>query len=169
MKQIIKQENIVQIIYLIRGEKVILDFDLALLYGVENRVLKQSVRRNIDRFPSDFLFQLTKSEWIELITNCDNLKKYKFSPITPFAFTEQGVAMLSGILKSPGAVKTNIEIMRAFVSLRRMIDTNKELAQKLIVLERKTTEHDKLIASIFEVIRELMSPPVQVKKRIGFY
>jgi hypothetical protein len=166
--KIIKKENIVQIIYLIRGEKVILDFDLALLYGVENRVLKQAVRRNLKRFPADFHFQLTKSEWKELITNCDNLKKYKFSPATPYAFTEQGVAMLSGVLRSSKAIKVNIEIMRAFVSLRRLIDTNKDLALKLKELEQKISEHDEQIASVFQAIRELMNPPEPVRKRIGF-
>ncbi len=98
---ILKEENIAKYIYFIRGEKVMLDFDLAILYGVETRVLKQQVRRNIDRFPDDFMFQLTKIEWDELITNCDKLiGKYKYSPSLPYAFTEQGVAMLSSILRS---------------------------------------------------------------------
>ncbi|MCX6150453.1 MAG: ORF6N domain-containing protein [Ignavibacteriales bacterium] len=168
MKQILKQENIVQIIYLIRAEKVILDFDLALLYGVENRVLKQSVRRNLSRFPSDFLFQLNKIEWNELITNCDNLKKYKFSPATPFAFTEQGVAMLSSILRSSKAIKVNIEIMRAFISLRRLIDTNKEFASKLKEIEHRIFKHDEQIATVFEILKELMTPPEPERNRIGF-
>ena len=96
---VLNEDNITNCIYLIRGEKVIFDFDLAMLYGVETRALKQQVRRNIDRFPNDFMFQLTKIEWKELITICDKLNQYKFSPITPFVFTEQGIAMLSSVLK----------------------------------------------------------------------
>lgn len=108
-------------IYEIRGQKVMLDFDLAELYQVETRVLKQAVKRNLDQFPDDFMFTLTKAEWKEVITICDNLPSgMKFSPVTPFAFTEQGVAMLSGVLKSKAAKLMNISIMRAFVILRQL-------------------------------------------------
>lgn len=168
VKKEITSEKITRIIYFIHGEKVILDSDLAVLYEVETRVLKQAVRRNIERFPSDFLLQLTKKEWKELITNCDNLERYKYSPAAPFAFTEQGVAMLSGILNSPKAIKVNIEIMRAFVKLREILSTHKELAQKLKELELKMENYDEKIAVIFETIKELMAPPSAGKRKIGF-
>ena len=107
-------------IFEIRGQKVILDYDLAALYEVETRVLKQAVRRNIDRFPEDFMFQVPKKEWQELITICDNLPEgVKFSPVTPFGFTEQGISMLSSVLRSKKAIQMNIAIMRAFVFIRK--------------------------------------------------
>ena len=125
-------------IYEVRGQKVMLDFDLAELYEVENRALKQSVKRNIDRFPTDFMFQLTKAEWQKVITNCDNLaENLKFSPATPFAFTEQGVAMLSSVLKSKKALQVNISIMRAFVFIRQYALSHKDLTEKLKALETK--------------------------------
>jgi len=109
-------------IYEVRGQKVMLDFDLAEMYQVETRTLKQAVKRNLDQFPDDFMFQLSKQEWQKVITNCDNLSETaKFSPATPFAFTEQGVAMLSGVLKSETAVKVSIQIINAFVNMRRFI------------------------------------------------
>ena len=114
------------------------------------------------------MFRLSEKEWKELITNCDNLGALKFSPATPFAFTEQGVAMLSGILRSPKAVKVNIAIMRVFVKLRQILSTHKELAYKLNELERKIEKHDGEICSIFEAIRQLMAPPEKPKRRIGF-
>lgn len=122
-------------IYEQRGLKVMFDFDLSTLYGVENRTLKQTVKRNIERFPSDFMFQLTKEEWTELIANCDNLpENAKFSPATPFAFTQEGVAILSGVLRSPLTIQVNINIMRAFVVIRQyaLVSTNteKELIEK---------------------------------------
>lgn len=155
-------------IFVIRTQKVMLDFDLAELYGVETRVLKQAVRRNIERFPKDFLFQLNKNEWQELITNCDKLGSYKFSPSLPYAFTEQGVAMLSSVLKSKKAILVNIEIMRAFVKLREIIATHKELAEKLKELELKVDVHEQNISQIFEVIRQLLEPPEKKKIKIGF-
>lgn len=109
-------------IYEIRGQRVMLDFDLAEMYGIETRRLKEQVKRNLDRFPEDFMFQLTKEEWKEVIANCDNLpEKVKFSPAQPFSFTQEGVAMLSGILRTPIAVQVNISIMRAFVAIRQLL------------------------------------------------
>ena len=109
-------------IFVIRGYKVMLDFHLAEIYEVETRRLKEQVRRNMERFPSDFMFQLTKIEWSEVIANCDNLpENIKYSPTTPFAFTQEGVAMLSGVLRTPVAIQTNISIMRAFVAVRNLI------------------------------------------------
>lgn len=125
-------------IYEIRSQKVMLDFDLAEMYEVETRVLKQAVRRNAYRFPEDFMFELTKKEWQELITICDNLPEgIKFSPASPFAFTEQGVAMLSSVLKSKKAVEVNIAIMRTFVLVRQYALSHKDLTEKLKKLERK--------------------------------
>ena len=116
----------------IREQKIMFDFDLAELYEVENRALKQAVKRNIERFPPDFMFQLSKKEWSEVITNCDNLPEgLKFSPVTPFAFTEQGVAMLSSILRSKKAIEVNIAIMRAFVFIRQYALTHRDLTEKL--------------------------------------
>ena len=124
--------NLQNKIYEIRAQKVMLDFDLALLYKVENRALKQAIKRNRSRFPSDFMFMLTQNEWQELITNCDNLNpNYKFSPALPFAFTEQGVALFSGVLKSEKAIAVNIAIMRAFVFVRQYALSHKDLTEKL--------------------------------------
>jgi hypothetical protein len=157
-----------QIIFLVRGHRVMLDRDLAGLYGVETRVLNQAVRRNLERFPEDFLFSLTRPEVrnISQIVICSTLKHARHV----FAFTEQGVAMLSSVLKSPRAVQVNIEIMRAFVRLRAAMATNRELAQKLGELERKVAGHDEEIQTIFEAIRQLMAPPpAPPKPQIGFH
>ncbi|MDQ7817689.1 MAG: ORF6N domain-containing protein [Melioribacteraceae bacterium] len=167
-KGLIKFKNITSKIYVLRNQKVMLDADLANLYGIETRVLKQAVRRNKDRFPNDFMFQLTKNEWQELITNCDNLDSYKFSPSPPFVFTEQGVAMLSSVLNSKRAIKVNIEIMRAFVKMREFLESHKELAKKLSELEKRIEAHDESIIAIFEAIKQLMAIPEKPQKRIGF-
>ena len=156
-------------ILLIRGQKVMLDSDLAFLYGVETKVLIQAVKRNIDRFPPDFLFRLSKGDSGFLRSQFVTSK-----PPTgrggrrylPYAFTEQGVAMLSGVLNSPRAVQVNIEIMRAFVRLRRILASHAELARKLDELEGK---YDRQFAVVFEAIRQLMSPPpARRRRRIGF-
>ena len=170
--QLIPVERISSKIFLIRNEKVLLDFDLAELYGVETRALKQAVRRNINRFPKDFMFQITKSEWNELITVCDNLGDRKFSPQPPFTFTEQGVAMLSSVLNSERAINVNIAIMRAFVKIRRILESNESLAKKLKQLEQETkekfAEHQQQISVIFEAIKELVTEKEKPKRRIGF-
>ena len=125
-------------IYQVRGERIMLDFDLAEMYGVETRALKQAVRRNLERFPEDFMFQLSKPEWQQLITNCDNLpENIKFSPATPFAFTEQGVAMLSSVLNSKKAIEVNIAIIRAFVVLRQHLADYKDLKEEIAKLEKQ--------------------------------
>ncbi|MGD8306080.1 MAG: ORF6N domain-containing protein [Ignavibacteria bacterium] len=165
-------EKITSKIYYVNNEKVMLDFDVAELYGVETRVLKQSVKRNINRFPKDFMFQLTKSDWNELITICDNLGSRKFSPVPPFAFTEQGVAMLSSVLKSKRAVKVNIAIMRAFVELRKFLHSTETLAKKLTTLEKETNqkfeEQQKQITLIFEAIKQLIKEEKKDRTPIGF-
>jgi len=142
-------------ILFLRGEKVLLDADLALLYGVETKVLKQAVRRNIDRFPEDFLFELSTEEWNSLRSQIVTLEKGrgKYSKYPPFAFTEQGVAMLSGILNSPRAIETNIAIMRTFVALRKLMETHKDLAAKIRQLEKKYDQRFKLV---FDAIQKLI-------------
>ncbi|MEW6196322.1 MAG: ORF6N domain-containing protein [Bacteroidota bacterium] len=169
MKKILVQSTrITSKIYLIRNQKVMLDVDLSDLYGIETRALKQAVRRNKDRFLIDFMFQLNRNEWKELITNCDNLSTYKFSPSLPFAFTEQGVAMLSSVLNSKRAVQVNIEIMRAFVKMREFLITHVELAKKLKELELKIESHDENIATIFEAIKQLLAVEGKTQRRIGY-
>jgi len=131
-----------------------LDFDLAEMYEVENRALKQAVKRNIDRFPNDFMFQINNDEWQELITNCDNLpERVKYSPAKPFAFTEQGVAMLSSILKSKKALHVNIAIIRAFVFIRQYALSHKDLTDKLKELENK---YNKQFNDVYEAINFLL-------------
>ena len=162
-----KLQEIQNRIYELRGQKVMLDFDLAELYQVETRVLKQAVRRNIERFPKDFMFQLNKREWKVLITICDNLpKNLKFSPSMPFAFTEQGVAMLSSVLRSKKAIKINISIMRAFVVIREFALSHKELSQKITELESKYNGQFK---DVFEALNYLIQKDkqsLQQKERI---
>jgi phage regulator Rha-like protein len=168
MKDIIPVEVIEKKILLIRGQKVILDRDLAELYGVEVKQLKRQVRRNMDRFPTDFMFQLSKEEHESLRRHFGTLKRGEHSKYLPYSFTEQGVAMLSSVLNSKRAIKVNIEIMRAFVRLREILSTHKELAHKLMALERKIGKHDEEIKVIFEAIHQLMMPPEKPKKKIGF-
>lgn len=156
-------------IFEIRGQRVMLDYNLAELYEVETRALKQAVKRNIKRFPPDFMFELTKSEWRELITMCDNLpQNLKFSPALPFAFTEQGVAMLSSVLRSPQAIEVNISIMRAFVILRQYALGYAELNRKL---EEFMIETNMQFSDIYQALTELASPKEQENKprrQIGF-
>jgi hypothetical protein len=162
----ISEESLVQSIYLLHGTKVMLDFDLATLYGLETRSLKQQVKRNLDRFPQDFMFQLTKAEWNELITNCDKLpQKIRHYPIPPLAFTEQGVAMLSSVLRSKRAIMVNIAIMRTFVQLRQLVEANKELVRRIDTLEER---FDKNFTIVFEAIKELIREENQPREKIGF-
>lgn len=139
--------------------------DLADLYGVETRVLNQAVRRNAERFPKDFMFQLSWEETSALRSQIVTLKRGQHRKYRPYAFTEQGVAMLSSVLNSPRAVRVNIEIMRAFVRLRQMLAAHADLARKHDDLERK---YDRQFRIVFDAIRELMSPPEPKRKRIGF-
>jgi hypothetical protein len=165
MKGLIPQEVVENKIYLIRGYRVMLDKDLARLYGVETRVLNQAVKRNAKRFPEDFMFYLTRDEIKRMSQIVTSLKFYKRVTV----FTEQGVAMLSGVLNSDRAIQVNIAIMRAFVKLRQIISTHKELVHKLEELERKIEKHDVNIQSIFEAIRQLMAPPPEkLRRMIGF-
>jgi len=165
---VVPVELIEKKIYLIRGHKVMLDSDLAELYGVKTKVLLQSVKRNINRFPSDFMFQLSKEEFDNLRSQIVTSKSRGGRRYLPYAFTEQGVAMLSSVLRSERAIQVNIAIMRAFVRLRQIFSTHKELAYKLAELERKIEKHDEEIKAIFEAIRRLMMSPQKPKRKIGF-
>ncbi len=167
-KTLIPAESIGQRILLIRGAKVMLDSDLAELYGVTTKALNQAVRRNIDRFPADFMFRLTKQEKQEVVTNCDHLAKLKFSSTLPYAFTEHGALMLGNVLKSERAIEVSLLVVRTFVQLREMLSSHKELAVKLEALERKIGSHDQAIAGLIDAIRQLMAPPAQNKRSIGF-
>jgi hypothetical protein len=172
VKELIPVEIIERKIYLIRGHKVMLDRDLAELYEVETRVLNQAVRRNLERFPEDFMFALSREEIMkisQIVISSDQPEKVslKFSK-NVLVFTEQGVAMLSGVLNSGRAIQVNIAIMRTFVKLREMLSSNKALAHKLTLLEDRIEKHDGEIKAIFGAIRQLMSPPETKKTKIGF-
>ncbi len=164
--------SVVQIeakILLIRGQKVMLDADLAELYGVETKRLNEQVRRNIERFPEDFMFRLAAEEKSEVVANCDHLAKLKYSPTMPYAFTEHGALMLGNVLKSDRAVEVSLMVVRTFVHLRELVFTHKELSQKFDQLERKVAGHDRAISELINAIRQLMSPSEPNKKRpIGF-
>jgi hypothetical protein len=161
----IPAERIEKAILLVRGQKVMLDRDLAELYGVTTGNLNKAVKRNLDRFPPDFMFQLKQEEYESLRFQFGILKKGQHSKYLPYAFTEQGVAMLSSVLRSKRAVHVNIEIMRAFVRLRQFLSAHKELEQKLEEMEMK---YDEQFQVVFEAIRQLMTPPDPPRKRIGF-
>jgi uncharacterized membrane-anchored protein YjiN (DUF445 family) len=166
---LIPQEIIEQKIYLIRGHKVMLSNHLAGLYQVEAKRLIQAVKRNIGRFPEDFMFQLTNDELQNLKSQIVTSSWGGLRRGTPYAFTEQGVAMLSSVLRSKRAIQVNIAIMRAFVKLREILSSHKELAQKLDELEQKIERHDEAITAIFDAIRQLMAPPApQPRRKIGF-
>ena len=155
-------------IFLIRSQRVMVDRDLAELYGVGTKVLNQAVNRNEERFP-DFMFRLNEEETKELVTNCDRFKSLKHSTVRPRAFTEHGVAMLASVLKSERAVKISIHIVKTFIRLREFINTHKELAQKMKELEEKVGKHDKEITAIVEIIKRLISEPEKPKGKIGFH
>lgn len=168
---VLQPENLAQLVFLIRGERVLLDADLAMLYGVETGALNRAVKRNVERFPADFLLQLTSEEW-------ENLKcqtGISSSPAAahggrraiPYAFTEQGVAMLSSVLRSQRAVEVNIAIMRTFVQLRRLMDSNRDLARRIEAME---TRYDEQFSQVFEAIKQLITDDKtrKAKRPIGF-
>ncbi len=168
-QSLIPEERITSAILLLRGHKVMLDADLALLYCVDTRELVQAVKRNSGRFPSDFMFQLTADEFARLRSQIVISKPGRGGRRTPpYAFTEQGVAMLSSVLRSERAIEVNVEIMRAFVRLRQMLGSNAELARKLDAMEKKYERHDAQFKVVFQAIRELMDPPTKKKRPIGF-
>jgi hypothetical protein len=156
-------------IILIRGEKVIIDSDLAEFYGVLTKRLNEQVKRNIDRFPDDFMFQLSQSEKSELVASCDHLEKLKYSKTLPYAFTEHGAIMAASVLNTPRAIEVSVFIVRAFIKLRQLVSGQKELQRKISQMERKLTDHDKQIIEIVKLIKQLLNPALPPKKRrIGF-
>jgi hypothetical protein len=181
MAIVLKPENVAKLVFFIRGEKVMLDVDLAKLYGVTTKALNQAMRRNKRRFPGDFAFRLSREEfdsmrsqivttsrdrpgiWSQIVTTS---QRYRRSDSLPVAFTEQGVAMLSSVLRSSRAVEVNIAIMRTFVQLRRLMDTNRDLARKIDALERK---YDEQFSVVFAAIQELITPEAPARKQIGFH
>ena len=165
MKAIVPSEIIEKKILFLRGQKVMIDADLAELYGVTTKRLKEQVRRNMDWFPADFMFELTVKEKQEVVANCVHLKQLKFSPYLPYAFTEHGSLMLANVLNSPRAVHVSMQIVRTFVRLRQMLTSNMELSRKLEALEKK---YDSQFKVVFEAIRQLLQPPEKPKRSIGF-
>lgn len=172
---VIIEEQIAKAIFLFRDQKVMTDSDLAEMYGVKTRILKQAVRRNIDRFPADFMFELNNEEWQKLkrtirsqnvILN-DNLRG-KHSKYPPFVFTEQGIAMLSSILNSPQAIQVNISIMRVFVKMRKWAANYSELAKKIEELQNSESDQNQHIARIYKIIEELLKPKLSERKPIGY-
>ncbi len=167
MKSVVAAIQIEKRIYVIRGHKVMLDSDLAELYGVPTKALNLAVRRNKIRFPKDFMFQLTPNEKENLRFQFET-SSWGGRRYLPFVFTEQGVAMLSSVLQSKRAALVNIRIMRAFVKLRDLVTSNKELAKKVIELEKKFDAHDGQLKQVFSAIYELMTPPIKPRSKIGF-
>lgn len=168
-KGLVGAGDLTRAMYLVRGHRVMLDADLALLYGVETKALNRALKRNAGRFPADFAFQLTSEEALSLRCQIGTSKDGRGGRrYLPWAFTEQGVAMLSGVLASPRAVRVNIAIMRAFVRLRQMLSTNSLLADKLAELEKRLETHDRGIRSLFQAMKGLMAPPARARRRIGF-
>ena len=168
-KPLIQPEQIEQAILLIRGQRVMLDRDLAALYGVTTGNLNKAVQRNSDRFPADFMFQLTGEETVGLLFQSGRSKQRGGSRFNPYVFTQEGVAMLSSVLRSPRAIQVNIAIMRVFVRLRETLALHKDLAHKLADLERKIEGHDASIHNLFDAIRQLMTPPEKPRREIGFH
>lgn len=165
MEKFVAVAKIESRIFRIRGKSVMMDKDLAGLYEVPTKVLNQAVKRNLKRFPDDFMFVLTKSEKKELVTNCDRFRNLKHSASLPYAFTEQGVAMMSSVLNSERAILVNIQIMRAFANIRRIALTYTGLKRKIDEMEKK---YDAQFGIVFDAIRQLIEPPEKPKRRIGF-
>ena len=165
-------ETIAQTIIILRGQRVMIDADLAALYGVETKRINEQVKRNRDRFPEDFMFQLTADEKAEVVANCDHLANLKFSKTLPYAFTEHGAIQAANVLNSTRAVEMSVFVVRAFVQLREVLASNKELALKLAELEsrieRKLDTHDQAITGLIDAVRSLMKPAEPHKRPIGF-
>ena len=165
MTELIPNEDILSRILVLRDQRVLLSHDLAHLYGVTTKALNQAVKRNSERFPPDFVFQLTEQEKQQVVTICDHLPSLKFTPHLPYAFTEHGALMLANVLKSPRAALVSIEVVRAFLKLRSLMATHQDLANKLTKLE---TKYDSKFKIVFDAIREMMRPPQALGKQIGF-
>ena len=168
-KAIIQPARIEKSILLIRGEKVLIDADLASFYGVSTKRLNEQVKRNKNRFPEDFLFQLNQEEKNEVVANCDHLNNLKHSKSLPYVFTEHGTLMAASVLNTPRAVDVSVFIVRAFVKLRKAISEHKELAGIISQIERRLTEHDDQLLQIVQALKQLLKPdPPPKKYRIGF-
>jgi ORF6N domain-containing protein len=161
----IPSEQIERRILLIRGQKVMLDSDLAELYGVSTKRLNEQVKRNRERFPVDFMFRLTSQEKAEVVADCDHLRNLKFSPVLPSAFTEHGALMVANVLNSPRAVEVSVFVVRAFVKLREVLASRRDLARRLNEMEKK---YDAQFRVVYDAIRKLMRPPGKPRRRIGF-
>ncbi len=169
MRKALLVDQIEPMILVLRNQKVILDSDLAALYGVTTKRLNEQVRRNRDRFPDDFMFALTAEEKAYVVANCDHLERLKFSPQLPNAFTEHGAIMAASVLNTPRAVEVSVLVVRAFVKLRKIVASHEQLARKVDELERKYGAHDEAIRSLVAALRQLMSPVAdQRKRKIGF-
>jgi len=170
---IVAAEPVESLIRVIRGQRVILDADLARVYGLTTKRLNEAVKRNGQRFPSDFMFQLTEAEKVEVVANCDHLRRLKFSPVLPFAFTEYGAFQAANVLNSDRAVQMGVFVIRAFVKMRESLATNRELAEKLAELESQVLArldmNDHFISSIFKQLYRLANPPAPARKQIGFH
>jgi len=165
---VIPDEVIMNKIIVLREKKVMIDRDLAELYGVTTKRLNEQVKRNKKRFPEDFMFQLTVEEKTEVVAKCDHLKILKYSPNLPFAFTEHGAVMLASILNSETAIEVNIQVVRVFTKMREMILTHKDILLQLEKIEKKLTNHDEDIALIFQYLKQLLNPPQPPRRKIGF-
>ena len=164
----IVRETIRNMAFILRGEKVILDRDLAQLYGVETKVLNQAVQRNLSKFPQKYMFQLSKGEMNEVVTSCDHLKALKYSYQLPHAFTKRGIVMLATVLKSERAVTMAFEIVEVFVAVDEYLATHKDLAEKIRQVEQKLGVHSEIIKDILDQIRRMIEKPEKTDKRIGF-
>jgi ORF6N domain len=168
-KSVIPLGEIENRILFIRGEKVIIDADLAEVYGVSTKRLNEQVKRNINRFPEDFMFQLTLNEKVEVVANCDHLGKLKYSKTLPYAFTEHGAIMAAGVLNTRRAIEISVFVVRAFIKLRQFIAGNKELLQEIGRIEQRLTDHDEQIEELIDVVKQLLNPrPSSNRRRIGF-
>ena len=165
---LIPDELIMTKILVIRGKKVMIDRDLAELYGVTTKSLNQQVKRNIKRFPADFMFQLTEEEKLEVVTKCDHLAVLKFSPQLPYVFTEHGAVMLASVLNSDRAIEVNVQIVRIFTRMRELLISNQEILLKLEQLERKVSSHDDDIKVIFKYLKQMINQPDKPRPRVGF-
>jgi hypothetical protein len=165
---IIPDEVVINKILFLRGKKVMIDKDIAELYGVPTKRLNEQVKRNKKRFPEDFMFQLTGEEKDEVVAKCDHLKTLKYSPNLPYAFTEHGAVMLASVLNSDRAIEVNIQIVRIFTQLKEMLLINKDILLKLEQIEKKATGHDADIQLIFEYLKQLINPPQEPRPAIGF-
>jgi len=165
MKALKLKKPIESLILTIRGQKVMLDADLAELYDTSTKVLNQAIKRNIERFPEDFLFRLTEKEKTEVVTNCDHLARLRFSPKLPFAFTEPGAIMAATILNSPEAVAMSVFVVRAFLQMREQLAANAAILKRLAEIDRTLLEHDSALRAIWTKLQPLLAPPPEPPRR----